>query len=129
MTETAPIRIMLVGAHALVRNSLKLFLSTHKDLEVVAEASQGEQTLKLCPHFQSDVLLLDMVIADIDGLTIIKALCDLCPSTKVLILTGFPAETLVQQALQAGAVGYLFKDDSPDQLLVAIRAAHTSPPI
>ena len=105
---------MLVDDNTLVRDSLKIFLSTIKDLEVVAEARNGEQAL-------------DMVMPGLDGPTPAKALRELCPSTKILILTSFPQDTLVRQALQAGAVGCVSKASPPEELVAAIRAAHTNP--
>jgi NarL family two-component system response regulator LiaR len=115
---------MIVDDHVMVRDSLKLFLLTFDDLEVVAEASSGEQALNLCLQFQPDVILMDMVMPGIDGPTTTQALRETCPLAKVLVLTSFPEGTLVQQALQAGAVGYLFKDVPPEELVAAIRAAH-----
>src|SRR5262245_11272307 len=127
MQLTSPIRIMLVDDNRLVRDSLKIFLSTIKGLEVVAEARNGEQALKLCPQFQPDVLILDMVMPGLDGAMTAKALRELCPSTKILILTSFPQGTLVRQALQAGAVGCMSKASPPEELVSAIQAVHTNP--
>src|SRR5688572_32084966 len=109
MPATSTITVMLVDDKPLPRYGLKFFLSTFADLEVVAEAINDVQALKLCSQFHPDVLILAMPISGIDSPTIAKTLHDLCPSTKVLILTSFPEETLAQQTLQAGAVGCLFK--------------------
>src|SRR5262245_44144234 len=117
---------MLVDDNKLVRDSLKTFLSTSKDFEVVAEAGNGEHALELCPQFQPDVLVLDMVMPGLNGPATAEALRDLCPSTKILILTSFPHSPLVRQALEAGAVGCVSKVGPPEDLVTAIRAIHTN---
>jgi DNA-binding NarL/FixJ family response regulator len=108
----------------MVRDSLKLFLLIFEDLKVVAEASSGEEAVTLAVQIQPDVILLDMVMPGMDGPTTTRALRETCPEAKVLILTSFPEGSLVQQALQAGAIGYLFKDVQPEELVAAIRAVH-----
>ena len=124
MTTTSPIRVMIVDDLETVRDSLKIFLLTFKDLEVVAEASHGEQAINLCAQLQPDVVLLDTVMPGLNGPTTAKALREVCSTTKVLVLTTYLAEELAQQALQEGAVGYLFKDAPPEEIVAAIRAAH-----
>jgi two-component system, NarL family, response regulator LiaR len=124
MSAPATIRVMLVDDKPLPRFGLKFFLLTFADLEVVAEATNGGQALELCLQFHPDVLILDMAVSNIDGPTTAKTLHDLCPSTKILILTSLPEGTLAQQTLQAGAVGCLFKYSPSEELVTAIRAAH-----
>jgi DNA-binding NarL/FixJ family response regulator len=128
MSATAPIKVMLVDDQPLLRYGLKFFLSTFADLEVVAEAINAVQALRVCSQFHPDVLILAMSISGLDGPTTTKSLHELCPSTKILILTSSPEETLAQQTLQAGAVGYLFKDGPSKELVTAIRAAYTNHP-
>src|SRR5262245_58856401 len=102
MSATAPIQVIIVDDQNMVRDSLNVFLSNYKDIEVVADVSRGDEALKLCVQLQPDVVLLDMFMPGLNGPTIVKALRELCPPTKVLILTAFPEEPLIQQALQAG---------------------------
>jgi NarL family two-component system response regulator LiaR len=128
MPAPHPIRLLIADDHEMVRESLKLFLLTFKDIDVVAEASNGEGALKLCAQLQPDVILMDMVMPEMDGPTTIRRLREICPSTKVLVLTSFPPDSLIQEALQAGATGYLFKEGSPEELVAAIRAAFAGSP-
>jgi NarL family two-component system response regulator LiaR len=117
---------MIVDDHDMVRDSLKIFLLNYNDIEVVADISHGEQAVKLCSQLQPDVVLLDMVMPGMNEPTIVQALREVCPLTKVLILTAFRQENLVQQTLQEGAIDCLFKDDTPEQLVTAIRAAYAA---
>src|SRR5688572_16654302 len=126
MLTTAPIQVMIVDNHLIVRESLKLFLSTFADLEVVAEASNSEEALKVGAPLQPDVVLLDLLMPDINGPTTTRSLREVCPSAKVLILTHFLDEPLLQEALQAGASGYLYKDSHPEELVTLIRVVHTN---
>ena len=126
MLTTAPIQVMIVDNHLIVRESLKLFLSTFADLEVVAEASNSEEALKVGAPLQPDVVLLDLLMPDINGPTTTRSLREVCPSAKVLILTNFSEEPMLQETLQAGASGYLYKDSHPEELVTLIRAVHTN---
>jgi NarL family two-component system response regulator LiaR len=126
MTETsAPrIRVMLVDDHAMVRKGLATFLKVYDDLELAGEASSGQIAVQLCDQIQPDVILMDMVMPDMDGATATRLIRKKNGSIQVLALTSFKEESLVQNALQSGAIGYLLKDVSADELAQAIRAAH-----
>jgi NarL family two-component system response regulator LiaR len=126
MTETssARIRVMLVDDHAMVRRGLATFLKVYDDLELAGEASSGQAAVELCEQVQPDVILMDMVMPDMDGATATRLIRQQHASIQVLALTSFKEESLVQSALQAGAIGYLLKDVSADELAQAIRAAH-----
>jgi NarL family two-component system response regulator LiaR len=124
MSETERIRLMIVDDHRMVRDGLKVFLSVCDDLEVVAEAEDGEQAVALCAHVQPDVILMDIVMPNVDGPTATARIRQAFPQVQVLALTSFLEEDLVRRAIQAGATGYLLKDVDPEKLAEAIRAAH-----
>jgi len=124
MTEPTPIRVMIVDDHMLVRDGLKLLLSTFDDLEVVALAEDGQQAMDLCPQVQPDVVLMDIVMPKVDGPTATQRIRESWPQVAVIALTSFLDEELVQGAIGAGATGYLLKNVSATQLAEAIRAAH-----
>jgi DNA-binding NarL/FixJ family response regulator len=113
---------MIVDDHVMVRDSLKVYLLIFDDIEVVAEAGSGEEALSLCAQTKPDLILLDMVMPGMDGPTTAQALRQRCPWAQVMVLTSFPEGNLAQQALQAGAVGCLYKDAQPEELVAAIRA-------
>ena len=122
------IRVMLVDDHAVVRSGLSTFLLTCDDMELVGEASSGEQALSLCPQTKPDVVLMDLVMPGMDGATATRKFRERCPEIQVIVLTSFKEQELVQGALQAGAIGYLLKDVSADELANAIRAAYAGKP-
>lgn len=124
MTVVAPIRVMLVDDHTMVRRGLATFLQVFNDLELVGEADDGAAAIQLCARAQPDVVLMDMVMPEMDGVTATRAIRQQFPLVQVIALTSFKEETLVQKVLQAGAIGYLLKDVSAEELAQAIRAAH-----
>jgi CheY-like chemotaxis protein len=109
---TTPIRVMLVDDHTMVRRGLATFLKVFDDLELVGEAGDGETAVSLCGQILPDVVLMDMLMPDVDGVTATRLIRQQFPSVQVLALTSFKEEGLVQSALQAGAIGYLLKDVS-----------------
>jgi NarL family two-component system response regulator LiaR len=125
MPPSPPIRVVLVDDHAMVRRGLATFLKVFDDLELAGEAANGEDAIQLCAQVLPDVVLMDMVMPDMDGVTATCAIRQQFPEVQVVALTSFKEEGLVQNALQAGAIGYLLKDVSADELAQAIRAAHT----
>jgi two-component system, NarL family, response regulator LiaR len=127
-TNGAPIRIMIVDDHAVVRSGLSAFLLAYDDFELVGEASSGEKALALCEHRRPNVVLMDLVMPGMDGATATARIRQRCPDIQVIALTSFKEKELVQAALQAGAIGYLLKDVSADELAKAIRAAHAGRP-
>ena len=125
MTAPSPrIRVLIVDDHAMVRRGLTTFLKVFDDLELAGEAASGQAAIQLCLQLQPDVVLMDMVMPDMDGATATRLIRNQFESIQVLALTSFKEENLVQGALQAGAIGYLLKDVSADELAQAIRAAH-----
>jgi NarL family two-component system response regulator LiaR len=123
-TSSSRIRVMVVDDHTMVRRGLATILKIFDDLELVGEASSGQAAIQLCAQLQPDVVLMDMVMPDMDGATATRLIRKQSPLIQVLALTSFKEEILVQSALQAGAIGYLLKDVSADELAEAIRAAH-----
>ena len=124
MSDEKPIRVMLVDDHAVVRSGLGAFLLAFDDLELVAEAGSGEEAVRLCEQVRPDVVLMDLVMPGMDGAAATRAIREQCPDIQVIALTSFKEKDLVEGALQAGAIGYLLKNVSADELADAIRAAH-----
>ena len=122
--SSACIRVLVVDDHMMVRRGLATFLKIFDDLELAGEAASGQEAIQLCARLQPDVVLMDMVMPDMDGASATRLIRKESPSVQVLALTSFKEEILVQSALQAGAIGYLLKDVSADELAQAIRAAH-----
>ena len=125
MSPSRPIRVMLVDDHAMVRLGLSTFLKVFDDLELAGEADSGEAALRLCAQVSPDVVLMDLVMPDMDGVTATRLIRQQFPDVQVVALTSYTEAGLVQNALQAGAIGYLLKDVSADELARAIRAAHS----
>jgi NarL family two-component system response regulator LiaR len=124
MTETRPIRVMIVDDHAVVRSGLATFLMVYDDMELVGEAAEGEEAVRLCSQHRPDVVLMDLMMPGMDGATATQLIRKQDPQVQVIALTSFRDEELVQKALQAGAISYLLKDVSADELAQAIRLAH-----
>lgn len=119
------IRVMIVDDHNVVRSGLGAFLTAMPDLELVGEAENGDEAVLRCGHLRPDVVLMDLMMPVADGVSAIKRIRDKQPATQVIALTSFQQDELVQNALKAGAIGYLMKNVSAHELAAAIRAAHT----
>jgi serine phosphatase RsbU (regulator of sigma subunit)/DNA-binding NarL/FixJ family response regulator len=128
MSEMSRIRVLIVDDHAVVRNGLKTVLRIFDDLELVGEASNGKEAVELCQQVRPDVVLMDLMMPVMDGAEATKAIRQRCPQMQVIALTSFKERELVQGALEAGAIGYLLKNVSTEELVDAIRAAHTGKP-
>mgnify|MGYP001040428497 CR=1 FL=1 len=124
MTEPNPIRVIVVDDHKMVRNGLKTFIDAYADLELVGQAADGKQALQLCIKHQPDVVLMDMIMPEMDGIEAMRLIRQRHATTQVIALTSFHEGELVQKALDAGAISYLLKDLSASELAAAIRAAH-----
>jgi NarL family two-component system response regulator LiaR len=119
---------MIVDDHAVVRSGLKAFLMVFDDLELVGEASSGQEAVQLIERIQPDVILMDIIMPDMDGPATTKAIRSRWPGVQVVALTSFREDELVKNALQAGAIGYLLKNVGADDLAEAIRSAHVGRP-
>ena len=117
------VRILIVDDHAVVRQGLITFLELQDEIEVVGEASNGKEALQKVQELEPDVVLMDLVMPVMDGLTAIKQIKQLRPSTEVIALTSFADDEKVFTAIRSGATGYLLKDVQPNDLVKAVLAA------
>jgi NarL family two-component system response regulator LiaR len=124
MSSSQPIRVMLVDDHTMVRRGLATFMEVFDDLELAGEAANGDEAIELCSRLLPDVVLMDLAMPDVDGVTATRVIRRRFPRVQVLALTSFKEEELIHNALQAGAIGYLLKDVTAEELAKAIRAAH-----
>jgi NarL family two-component system response regulator LiaR len=122
------IRVLITDDHALVRTGLKFFLLASDDLELVGEAASGEEALQQCAQVHPDVVLMDLIMPGMNGIVATRSIRERWPHVQVITLTNFQEAGLVQEALQAGAVGYLLKNVTADELTNAIRAAYAGRP-
>jgi len=123
VSRTGRIRVMVVDDHSMVREGLKVFLSTSDDIEVVGEAADGAEAVDLCARLEPDVVLMDVLMPVMDGAAATAQITAACPGVQIIALTSFVEEALVQQVLDAGAISYLLKDSRPESLKQAIRDA------
>jgi len=128
MSVADSIRVMIVDDHTMVRRGLATFLKVKADLELVGEASNGQEALLVCEQVQPDVILMDLVMPKMDGTAVTRVIRERWPQIQVVALTSFQEKELVQGALQAGAISYLLKNISADGLAEAIREAYAGRP-
>jgi DNA-binding NarL/FixJ family response regulator len=124
VNETAPIRVLLVDDHAVVRMGLKVFFDLQDDIQVVGEAGDGSEGLAMARRLRPDVVLMDLLMPNMDGLTAIGRIKAEMPETEIVAVTSFIEEEKVTAALEAGASGYLLKDAEADEVAAAVRAAY-----
>jgi DNA-binding NarL/FixJ family response regulator len=118
------IRVLIVDDHAVVREGLRAFLELQDDLEVVGEAADGEEAVRQAGALRPDVILMDLVMPKLDGVSAMQELRTRAPGSRVIVLTSFLDDERLIPAIQAGAAGYLLKDVEPSELARAITAAH-----
>jgi two-component system, NarL family, response regulator LiaR len=118
------IRVLIVDDHVLVRSGIEVVLEMYDDIELVGQAGDGAQAVRLCKDLRPDVVLMDLVMPGMTGIEATREVLASCPGTKVVALTSFTEEDLIGETLRAGAIGYLMKNVSADQLADAVRAAH-----
>jgi NarL family two-component system response regulator LiaR len=129
MTETRNIRVFTVDDHELLRHGIRFSLLSFDDLELVGEAATGEEALAMCAETSPDVVLMDIYLSgEMDGIATTRAIRERFPQVQVVALSSFFDRQLVQSAMQAGAIGYLVKGVSGEELAEAIRAAHAGRP-
>jgi NarL family two-component system response regulator LiaR len=122
------IRVVIVDDHPMVRSGLNALLSVFDDFEMVGEASNGAEAMRVCARVKPDVVLMDLVMPEMDGAAATHAIREKDPHIQVIALTSFKEDDLVQNALKAGAIGYLLKNIGADELASAIRAAYAGRP-
>lgn len=122
--QSAPIRVLIVDDHGVVRAGLRLFLSGTADLEVVGEASTGQEAIAQAEALHPEVILMDLVMGEMDGIEATRQIKQRHPDIAIVALTSFVDESMVTEAIQAGAIGYLLKDARPAEVVETIRAAH-----
>jgi NarL family two-component system response regulator LiaR len=123
MTTSARIRVLIVDDHAVVRSGLVTFLQAFDEFCLVGEASDGEGALRFCAQASPDVVLMDLLMPNMDGIAATRAIRERHPEVRVIALTSFQDQAKVQAALDAGALGYLLKNVSAAELAGAIRSA------
>ena len=116
-----PIRLLIVDDHAIIRAGLQALLQGVPDIEVVGEATNGREAVDLAGKLNPDVILMDLVLPEMDGIEAIRKIVSNQPKARILVLTTFSGEDKVFPAIKAGAMGYQLKDSSPQELVEAIR--------
>ncbi len=128
MTEPPPIRVLIADDHLMVRDGLKVFLANYPDILVIDEAVNGQRAVELSSTLKPHVILMDLVMPVMDGTTAIKMIHERDPHVRILALTSFQERHLVEEAIQAGAAGFLYKDCTPEELVEAIHALSSGRP-
>ena len=118
------VRLLLVDDHKVVREGLHLFLEPNPNLEIVGEASNGQEALEQAETLQPNVIIMDLLMPVMDGVTAIREIKKAYPNIEIVALTSFLEDQLVVEAIQAGAMGYLLKDTDSEALIEAIFAAY-----
>lgn len=122
MSET--IRVLMVDDHDIVRKGIRALLATEPDIEVVGEANDGAKAIREAARLNPDVILMDLVMPQVDGIAAIKAITAEQPAVRILVLTSFATDDMVFPAIKAGALGYLLKDSGPEELIQAIHEVY-----
>ncbi|HNP70970.1 MAG TPA: response regulator transcription factor [Kouleothrix sp.] len=128
MSEYNRVRVLVVDDHAVVRSGLSAFLQVYDDLELAGEVASGQEAIRACETLQPDVVLMDLVMPGMDGTSATRAIRQRHAGTQVIVLTSFWDEELVRSVLQAGAIGYILKNATAEELAAAVRAAHGGRP-
>ena len=123
------IRILLVEDHVVVRQGTRQLLEREQDLEVIGEAGDGEETVRLASQLKPDVVIMDVAMPKLSGIEATKQIKKLLPLTIVLVLTGYDYDEYIFSLLEAGAAGYLLKSVSGDELVGAVRAVYAGEPV
>ena len=121
---THSIQVLVVDDHAIVRKGIRALLATEPDIEMVGEAENGQEAISQAESLQPDVILMDLVMPEVDGIEAIRRITACRPEAHILVLTSFATNEKVFPAIKAGALGYLLKDSEPGVLVQAIRQAH-----
>lgn len=127
MTEKQ-INVLICDDHAIVRKGIRALLATEPDIKVTGEAKNGREAISRADALQPDVILMDLVMPELDGIEAIRRITAHRPETRILVLTSFATDDKVFPAIKAGALGYLLKDSGPDELVQAIRQVYQGEP-
>ncbi|MGD8968125.1 MAG: response regulator transcription factor [Anaerolineae bacterium] len=124
MSDSGPIRVFVADDHAIVRKGITAVLEIVPDIEVVGEARDGREAVAQAERLRPDVILMDLVMPEMDGIEAIRRIKDRRPEARILVLTTFAGEDQIFPAIKAGALGYHLKDSHPEDLVQAIRQVH-----
>jgi two-component system, NarL family, response regulator len=124
MSQATTIRILIADDHAIFRQGLATIINRDPDMQVIAQAENGEQAIALFEEHQPDVTLMDLRMPEVEGVAAIRAICAAAKSARIIVLTTYDSDEDIYRGLQAGAKGYLLKETEPDELLNAIRTVH-----
>src|SRR5574339_599800 len=119
--EPRPIRVLVVDDHAIIRKGMRAVLELESDVDMVGEAENGRQAIELNRTLHPDVILMDLMMPEMDGITCIREIKAQTPEARILVLTNFAGEEMIFPAIKAGAMGYHLKDSSPEAPVEAIR--------
>jgi NarL family two-component system response regulator LiaR len=124
MNKKKPIRLLIADDHLVIRSGIKAVLSVYSDIDLVGEASNGQEAVELCEKFKPDVVLMDLIMPDTGGIEATTEIIKKQPDAKVIILSSFKDSDLVEGSLKAGAISYLMKNASAEEIVEAIRDAY-----
>jgi NarL family two-component system response regulator LiaR len=125
---TSPIRVLIADDHAILRKGIRALLGTEPDIEVVGETADGLETVAQAEALRPDVILMDLVMPNMDGIEATRRITAEQPGIRILVLTSFAADDKVFPAIKAGALGYILKDSGPTELVQAIHQVHQGQP-
>jgi NarL family two-component system response regulator LiaR len=128
MSKKSNIRVLLVDDHTVVRSGLGAVLMSYDDMSLIGEASNGEEAIRLCQQLKPDVVLMDLMMPVVDGVTATRTIHEKMPEIGIIALTSFNERDMVEGALKAGAISYLLKTVSAAELIDAIRGAVAGKP-
>jgi NarL family two-component system response regulator LiaR len=128
MTQTESIQVLVVDDHEMVRRGLATFLNSFDDLEMIGEAANGKEALEFCRKLQPDVILLDILMPEMGGIEATRLILEEFPEIKIIAMTSFEEEKVVTEVIRNGAIGFLMKNASIDELADAIRNANMGKP-
>jgi two-component system, NarL family, response regulator len=120
----SPIRVLIADDHAIFRQGLATIINRDPEMQVIAQAENGEQAIALFEQHQPDITLMDLRMPEVEGVAAIGAICATTKSARIIVLTTYDSDEDIYRGLQAGAKGYLLKETEPDELLNAIRTVH-----
>ncbi|MDD3776196.1 MAG: response regulator transcription factor [Actinomycetota bacterium] len=122
------IKVLVTDDHLLVRQGIRALLEMCDDIEIVGEAENGHQAFELCLEFNPDIVLMDLIMPGLSGVETIKTILKDMPQAKIVVLTSFVDKKLIEESLKAGAIGYVLKNVSGDDLIEIIRNAYQGKP-